>query len=75
VGRLMRPARTVAASHAGELCDVEAIDREGLLVTSEGALVRVLRATPKNPLVMSAVERDQVGHALGQLAGRLQPGQ
>ena len=50
-------------------------DREGLLVTSEGALVRFLRAAPKNPLVMSSTEREQVGHAFGQLAGRLQPGQ
>ena len=54
---------------------VEAIDREGLLVTSEGALVRYLRAAPKNPLVMSATEREQVGHAFGQLAGRLAAGQ
>src|SRR4051794_13271459 len=54
---------------------MEAIDREGLLVTSEGALVRYLRATPKNPLVMSAAEREQIGHAFGQLAGRLAAGQ
>ena len=60
---------------AGELCAVEAIDREGLLVTSEGALVRYLRVTPKNPLVMSQAEREQVGHAFGQLVGRLAAGQ
>src|SRR5206468_1567542 len=63
------------SSHAGDLCAVEAIDREGLVVTREGALVRFLRAAPKNPLVMSPVEREQVGHAFGQLAGRLQAGQ
>jgi hypothetical protein len=45
-------------------------DREGLLVTSEGALVW-FRAAPKNPLVMSPVEREQIGRAFGQLAGRL----
>ena len=45
------------------------------MVTREGALVRFLRAAPKNPLVMSPVEREQVGHAFGQLAGRLQAGQ
>ena len=54
---------------------MEAIDREGLLVTSEGSLVRVLRAAPKNPLVMSTVEREQIGQAFGQLAARLQAGQ
>src|SRR3954452_22038616 len=68
----MKPDETPAA---GDLCPVEALDREGLAVTSEGALVRVLRAAPKNPLVMSALEREQVGHALGQLAGRLPAGQ
>lgn len=70
MGRLKRPD-----AHAGDLCPVEAIDREGLLVTREGALVRVLRAAPKNPLVMAPVEREQIGHAFGQLAGRLRPGQ
>ena len=71
MGRV-RPAEAPAA---GDLCPIEALDREGLAVTSEGALVRVLRAAPKNPLVMSAPEREQVGHALGQLAGRLPAGQ
>lgn len=72
MGRL---TRTREAAHAGDLCPIEAIDREGLVVTREGALVRVLRAAPKNPLVMAPVEREQVGHAFGQLAGRLQAGQ
>ena len=60
---------------AGELCAVEALDREGLLVTSEGAFVRYLRVTAKNPLVMSEADREQVGHAFGQLVGRLGAGQ
>ena len=63
-----------ARRRAGDLCPIEALDREGLAVTSQGALVRVLRAAPK-PLVMSTLEREQVGHALGQLAGRLPAGQ
>jgi hypothetical protein len=74
VGRLRRAA-PAELPEAGELCPVEAIDREGLLVTSEGALVRYLRVTPKNPLVMSGAEREQVGHAFGQLVERLQPAQ
>ena len=73
MGRLRSAAPE--ARHAGELCAVEAIDREGLTVTAEGALVRVLRTAPKNPLVMAPVEREQIGHAFGQLAGRLQAGQ
>ena len=75
MGRLSRGTSAALPREAGELCAVEAIDREGLLVTSEGALVRVLRATPKNPLVMSTVEREQIGGAFGQLAARLQAGQ
>jgi hypothetical protein len=75
VGRLSRGEQAAPVGAAGELCAVEAIDREGLLVTSEGALVRFLRAAAKNPLVMAAAEREQVGHALGQLAGRLAAGQ
>ena len=75
MGRLSRGETASPFREAGELCAVEAIDREGLAVTREGALVRFLRAAPKNPLVMSSAEREQVGHAFGQLAGRLQPGQ
>ena len=37
--------------------------------------MRYLRVTPKNPLVMSQAEREHVGHALGQLVGRLAAGQ
>ena len=75
MGRLTHTAAADRAPEAGALCPVEAIDREGLLVTREGALVRVLRTAPKNPLVMSAAERELVGGAFGQLAGRLQAGQ
>jgi hypothetical protein len=75
VGLVTRRRGTSELPEAGALCAVEAIDREGLLVTSEGALVRYLRVTPKNPLVMSQGERERVGHALGQLAGRLAAGQ
>src|SRR5436309_707345 len=45
---------------AGELLGVEAIDRTGLVVTSEGAFVRILGVSPVNPLLMSGEERDKV---------------
>ncbi|MGN6167991.1 MAG: hypothetical protein ACTHQQ_07435, partial [Solirubrobacteraceae bacterium] len=45
---------------SGELLGVEAIDRTGLVVTSEGAFVRILRVSPVNPLLMSGDERDKV---------------
>jgi hypothetical protein len=71
----MRRERRADLPEAGALCAVEALDREGLLVTSQGALMRYLRVTPKNPLVMSRGEREHVAQALGQLVGRLAAGQ
>jgi hypothetical protein len=73
VGRLKPNAGE--RQQAGDLCPIEAIDREGLVVTREGALVRVLRAAPKNPLVMGPAEREQIGRAFGQLTSRLRAGQ
>jgi hypothetical protein len=73
VGRLA--ARERPLPEAGELLAVEALDRAGVLVTSEGALVRYLRVAPKNPLVMSDAERAQVSHAFGQLVARAAAGQ
>ena len=60
---------------AGELLAVEAIDRTGLVVTSEGAFVRVLRVTPANPLILSGDDREAVAAGFGRLLGRLRPGQ
>lgn len=59
---------------AGELLAVEALDRSGVLVTSEGALVRYLRVSAKNPLVMSDAERRAVSDAFGQLVAHLPAG-
>jgi hypothetical protein len=73
MGRLAAGERSLA--EAGELLAVEALDRAGVLVTSEGALVRYLRVAPKNPLVMSDSERAHVSHAFGQLVARVAAGQ
>jgi len=76
VGRLA-PRRPDAGElpAAGELVAVEALSRDGVLVTSEGALVRYLRVAAKNPLVMAEAERHQVGEAFGQMAARVGAGQ
>lgn len=60
---------------AGELLPIEAIDRTGLVITSEGALVRVLHVTPPNPMILSNEGRKRVASAYGQLVSRLKPGQ
>ena len=44
---------------AGELLGVEAVDRTGLVITSEGAFVRIFRVAPVNPLLMSGEEREK----------------
>jgi hypothetical protein len=61
--------------HAGDLLAVEAIDRNGVVVTREGALVRILEVTPPNPFVMSAEDRARVSAGFCYLIGRLRPGQ
>jgi len=60
---------------AGELVSVEAIYRTGLIVRSDGALVRVLRVFPPNPLVMSETARAELAASFCHLAGRLRPNQ
>lgn len=60
---------------AGDLLAVEAIDPSGLIVTSEGALVRIVNVTPRNPLILSPQDRDQAAADFCHLAGRLRPGQ
>jgi hypothetical protein len=59
----------------GELLAVEAIDRSGLIVTSEGALVRILHVTPPNPLILSGEERSDLAAAFCHLVSRLRAGQ
>jgi TraG P-loop domain len=57
---------------AGELLGVEAVDRTGLVITSEGAFVRVLRVTPVNPLLMSGEEREKAAASFQRLISQLQ---
>ena len=64
---------------AGELLGVEAVDRTGLVVTSEGAFVRVFRVAPVNPLLMSGEEREKAAGTFQRLIlpaarGRADPG-
>ena len=60
---------------AGDLLAVEAIDRSGVVITREGALVRILEVTPPNPFVMSADDRAQIANGFCYLVGRLRAGQ
>jgi hypothetical protein len=56
---------------AGELLAVEAIDQTGLIVTSEGAFVRIFKVTPPNPLLMSAQEQEKTAATFQRLISQL----
>ena len=56
---------------AGELLGVEAVDRTGLVVTSEGAFGRIFRVAPVNPLLMSGEEREKAAGTFQRLISQL----
>ena len=60
---------------AGELLAVEYLDRSGLLVSGEGAFVRVFRVRPPNPLLMSGEERARLAGTLQRLICQLGAGE
>ena len=60
---------------AGDLLAVEAIDRTGLAVTSEGTFVRILNVTPPNPLILSPEERVRIANGYCHLLSRLRADQ
>ena len=64
-----------AEPETGDLVPLQALDSQGLLVTDEGTLVRYLRVSPKNPLVMADSGRRQVAEAFGALVNRVAAGQ
>jgi hypothetical protein len=70
-----RGKATSAPPPAGALLDVAALDRNGVLVTGEGALVRYVEVTPRNPKVMGSDEQERVRESFAAMAGRLRPGQ
>lgn len=71
----MNVTKTKPVPEAGVLLDVVALDHNGVLVTSEGALVRIAEVTPCNPRVMGAAQQQRVSEGLATMAGRLSPGQ
>src|SRR3954463_5594767 len=70
-----RRERADELPEAGDLLAVEAIDRTGLVISGEGAFVRVLRVTPANPLILSGSDREAIAAGFGRMLGRLRPGQ
>lgn len=62
-------------AEAGDLLALEALDRTGVAVTSEGALVRILRVVPPNPLILSGEDRARIAAGFCHLVSRLRPDQ
>jgi hypothetical protein len=77
MGRVIGQRRETTGPPAasGALLDVVALDRSGVLVTGEGALVRYAEVTPRNPRVMGTEEQQRVGEGFAAMVGRLRPGQ
>lgn len=85
--QLARPARDetpkpqIVKAHkrrlaaAGDLVPVEAIDRSGLVITSEGQFVRVLEVQPPNTSVLPETDVDILLEGLRNMIGRLSAGQ
>ena len=73
--RASKHAAEPALREAGELLAVEAIDQTGLIVTSEGALVRILHVIPPNPMILSLDDRQRIAAAYSHLVARLRPEQ
>jgi hypothetical protein len=73
------PARRVTSSEptleSGDLLPVERIDRTGLVITREGAFVRIIDVVPPNPFVLSGDDRRRVAEGFSQLISRLRPQQ
>ncbi len=63
------------SAEAGDLLAIEAIDRSGLIVTSEAAFVRILQVTPPNPMILSGEEREDLAAAFCHVISRLRPEQ
>jgi hypothetical protein len=57
--------------HAGDLLPIEAIERSGLAVTSEGAFVRALSVGVFNPQTLDGPDEQRIAAGLCALIGRL----
>lgn len=74
----MRRAGTAQAAPApasGDLLDVAALDRNGLLVRSDGTLLRYFELIPLNPEVLSEDRREVMIEGLGRAISLLRAGE
>ena len=67
--------KTTQPAEAGELLDILALDKTGVVVTGEGALVRIVEVTTRDPRPMGSEERERVARGFERMLGRLRGGQ
>lgn len=75
VAEKIRPTKREEMPEAGELFEIEALDRDGLMIRSDGTFVRMLEVTPRNPALLSTEEAQAVSATYAQMLARLRPKQ
>lgn len=71
----MRPTEREDMPEVGELFEIDALDRDGLMMRSDGTFVRMLEVTPRNPGLLSMEEAQAVSASYAQMLARLRPRQ
>ena len=71
----MKVARRERTAFAGDLLPVDSLAEDGLLVRSDGALVRYLEVLPRNPLVLDADGAERLTAGFATVLARLPAGQ
>lgn len=59
----------------GELFEIDALDRDGLMIRADGTFIRMLEVTPRNPGLLSMEEAQAVSASYAQMLARLRPKQ
>ena len=71
----IRPTEREDMPEVGELFEIDALDRDGLMIRSDGTFVRMLEVTPRNPGLLSMEEAQAVSASYAQMLARLRPKQ
>lgn len=71
----IRPTEVEDMPEAGEIFEIDALDRDGLMVRSDGTFIRMLEVTPRNPELLSVEEAQAMSATYAQMLARLRPKQ
>lgn len=71
----IRPTEVEDMPEAGEIFEIDALDRDGLMIRSDGTFIRMLEVTPRNPELLSIEEAQAMSATYAQMLARLRPKQ